>query len=345
MIAKLKVIVKKCTCCNFIVCNKNKVNFFIIFFLILTGHKDDSFGSPQLRGRSRTRKRPPLEQQRQVIGSPLPSPTPSQSTSQDPLYRTTSLETRSRTPSPNLTTPTLSHHEYYGSANLTDRSRSPSPPLGNKKSTKKHGRRLPSTPQKPSTLNLNKKKDNNNMPHVVPSPTVPQPHKSPGSINFPRLNMSPTHGPKKMNVASNKNSDRTSGAPARPQPVSPTEESQYSVPSRESSNSQIATRRPGSWEHIERNNPDRNPSPRYTAQILNNGQRDPHYKEKDNRYLERERRLSREADGTTVVNPRIRAPPPNMPNGFKPRQRAEGRTRKKWQTQRNSDSDDDEDWC
>ncbi|ELU14543.1 hypothetical protein CAPTEDRAFT_199497 [Capitella teleta] len=182
-------------------------------------------GSPQ-RGRSRSRGRPPLTQQNQV-GSPQPSPSPSRSNSREPLYRATSLETRSRTPSPKRAMALDQHAEYYGSSNLTDRSRSPSPgsvtsiraeraasaaaAAAAAAAKKQSGRKLPQTPQKPSTLNLEagrgpsagasgggglKSRTEDRMPHVLPSPTIPQPHKSPGSINFPKLNASPTHFPK-----------------------------------------------------------------------------------------------------------------------------------------------------
>lgn len=73
------------------------------------------------------------------------------------------------------------------------------------KSRRKRGRKLPPTPNKPSTLKLetvaqtsNAKPRNlepMNFPVVSRSPTVPQPLRSPSSINFPRLNASPTHMP------------------------------------------------------------------------------------------------------------------------------------------------------
>ena len=166
-----------------------------VFYLAGARHEDGLGvpGSPQPRGRSRVRARPPLQSQRQVVGSPLPSPAVSRSNSREPLYRPTSLETRSRSPSPHPTPTPSSHHEYYGTSNLTDRSRSPSP-SSNAGTLKRGGRKLPPTPQKPSSLNLPKKRsEGGHMPHVLPSPTVPQPHKSPGSINFPKLNASPTH--------------------------------------------------------------------------------------------------------------------------------------------------------
>ncbi|XP_013405209.2 probable voltage-dependent N-type calcium channel subunit alpha-1B [Lingula anatina] len=145
--------------------------------------------SPQLRGRSRSRSRPPLQQQRPVMGSPAASPVGSRasspaSSSRQNLYRTTSLETRSRSPSPSGTATSTPQHEYYGRVNLTDRSRSPSP------ATARRNRRLPHTPpSKPMTLPLGQMMDqpgdvySGNLPRVVPSPTVPK--ASPSNINFP----------------------------------------------------------------------------------------------------------------------------------------------------------------
>nr|BAA13136.2 voltage-dependent calcium channel [Heterololigo bleekeri] len=183
------------------------------------GKPDDSLSvptSPQMRGRSRGRHRPPLQQQGQVMGSPLPGPT---SRRKEPtFYRSTSLENRSRSPSPNLTpTSTLHQHEYYGSAGLTDRSRSPSPTMT---PPRKATRKLPAVPSKPSTLNLAQTRPRENMPRVMPSPTVPQPSKSPGSINFPRLNASPTHIPR---VGPTIGQAPPLGRLGRPEPYSPTE--------------------------------------------------------------------------------------------------------------------------
>lgn len=188
------------------------------------GKPDDSLSvptSPQMRGRSRGRHRPPLQQQGQVIGSPLPSPTTRR---KEPMfYRSTSLENRSRSPSPNLTpTPTLHQHEYYGSANLTDRSRSPSPTMT---PPRKATRKLPAVPSKPSTLNLAQTRPRENMPRVMPSPTVPQPSKSPGSINFPRLNASPTHIPR---TGPTVGQAPPLGRLGRPEPYSPTERNSIS---------------------------------------------------------------------------------------------------------------------
>lgn len=125
--------------------------------------------------------------------------------SQQPLlYKTTSLEARSRSPSPNRQTTQrqASPPEYYGTANLTDRSRSPSPELsgagGRWDGTGgggHRGPRRPGPPRKPNVLNLTKRRSHGSMPQVLPSPTVPHIHKSPGNINFPRLNASPTRFP------------------------------------------------------------------------------------------------------------------------------------------------------
>lgn len=144
------------------------------------------------------------------------------------IYRSTSLETRSRTPSPNPTPSSTPKNEYYGGSNLTDRSRSPSP-VGSPVNTppKRSVRKLPIVPgvvqaTKPSSLNLAQPKLKENMPRVMPSPTIPQPSKSPGSINFPRLNASPTHKPK-LNIAPVPQNIPAPGKLGRPEPYSPTE--------------------------------------------------------------------------------------------------------------------------
>lgn len=210
---------------TFIFININvHIYIFVTFFFTFVGKPDDSLSvptSPQMRGRSRGRHRPPLQQQGQVIGSPLPSPTTRR---KEPMfYRSTSLENRSRSPSPNLTpTPTLHQHEYYGSANLTDRSRSPSPTMT---PPRKATRKLPAVPSKPSTLNLAQTRPRENMPRVMPSPTVPQPSKSPGSINFPRLNASPTHIPR---TGPTVGQAPPLGRLGRPEPYSPTERNSIS---------------------------------------------------------------------------------------------------------------------
>ena len=181
-----------------------------------------------MRGRSRTRStgRPPLQSQSPVLGSPLPSPGHMGRRVRDEhgFYRSTSLETRSRTPSPTSQSP--SQQEYYGSTNLIDRSRSPSPAQSPPKRTP---RKLPSVPfvpttpppgmgpghvavpvggrggvsgagaaTKPVSLNLTQPKLKEAMPRVMPSPTIPQAPKSPGNINFPRLSASPTRLPRNI---------------------------------------------------------------------------------------------------------------------------------------------------
>jgi len=109
-------------------------------------------------------------------------------------YQTTSLESRSRTPSPTPDRRDFSPHEYYGKANLTDRSRSPSPGSSNRVPTTvvQMGGGIPV--QKPTALNLSvRRTSHSSLPQVLPSPTIQHTYVSPGSINFPRLNPSPTH--------------------------------------------------------------------------------------------------------------------------------------------------------
>lgn len=120
----------------------------------------------------------------------------SASNSPDRFYHTTRLDARSRSPSPQSSHAArrgrLSSH-YYGTASLERRSRSPSPThrqrAGSSYPTipqrRGGGRRLPQTPNKPSTLHLFPQR------HTLP--------KSPGRgqpINFPKLSQSPTHIPK-----------------------------------------------------------------------------------------------------------------------------------------------------
>lgn len=179
--------------------------------------------SPQLRSRPRLKQRPPLMTQPHVMGSPLPSPQPRV---RSEMYRSTSLETRSRSPSPNPTPSSTPMNEYYGGSNLTDRSRSPSP-VSSPVNTppKRSARKLPIAPvqpTKPSTLNLAQPKLKENMPRVMPSPTIRQPSRSPGSINFPRLNTSPTRKPK-LNIAPVPHNIPPPGKLGRPEPYSPTE--------------------------------------------------------------------------------------------------------------------------
>jgi len=168
------------------------------------------------RGRSVGQRsgRPPLESQATVTGvSPIPSPyraAVAATGRESPVSRATSLDTRSRSPSPHagVPLPGSSAVEYYGTAKLTDRSRSPSPtPSLPVELERRPKPRLPS--QKPTALDLpatgmqpGRRRVGgvggveDRMPHVLPSPTVPPPpHRSPGSINFPRLSPSPSHAP------------------------------------------------------------------------------------------------------------------------------------------------------
>jgi len=166
------------------------------------------------RGRSVGQRsgRPPLESQPTVTGvSPVPTPYNAAAAAvatgrESPISRATSLDTRSRSPSPHAGIPPAGSAavEYYGTAKLTDRSRSPSPTPSLPVELERRPRpRLP--PQKPTALNLPQPSRRrpgevggvvDRMPHVLPSPTVPPPpHRSPGSINFPRLSPSPSHAP------------------------------------------------------------------------------------------------------------------------------------------------------
>ncbi|XP_076342693.1 voltage-dependent calcium channel type A subunit alpha-1-like isoform X3 [Tachypleus tridentatus] len=122
---------------------------------------------------------------------------PGRSRSISPEYKTSCLYKISRSPSPN-TTPT--HSEYYGKTQLEQRSRSPSPASAHSLPLQRgpRGRKLPQTPNKPSTLRLDvRSMEGINFPVVSYSPTLPQPsNKSPFNINFPKVNASPTHLPK-----------------------------------------------------------------------------------------------------------------------------------------------------
>ena len=309
-----------------------------------------------------TRMRPPLQQQRQVIGSPNPSPTPSRSNSREPLYRTTALETRSRSPSPHLTPTPVTQHEYYGSTNLTDRSRSPSPTSS--APPRRTARRLPATPQKPSTLNLAKRKDD--MPHILPSPTIPPPHKSPGSINFPRLNASPTHIPKLNIPPSHPKKQRSPSPNARPRPFSPTEKNDLNMPGgapsgpAPPSSSQLHRQQSsGSRDRLDRDHRERDRGHHRPYQILNNGQRDQysdhHRSDPAARYLDGQYDYEPSQSRSVLGHHQgAHGQPPasNMPNGFKPGQRTvsdritvdSSRGGSAAKARQNSDSDDD-DWC
>jgi hypothetical protein len=293
------------------------------------------------------------------MGSPLPSPTPSRSNSREPLYRTTSLETRSRSPSPHPTPTPTPQHEYYGSACLTDRSRSPSPTSGVTRS-KRAGRKLPATPQKPSSLNLlQKPRTAENMPHVIPSPTVPQPHKSPGSINFPKLNASPTHGPR-MNIQppplgrkSGQHPQQMAMSPMRPHQYSPSDKNDLNMPSQHGGQAASA-----SHEMLDRD-AERGQARHHGGippPVLNNARPDNRYtdRERDNRFIEN--RLDAppvDAMGRPVMG-RPAPQSTNLPNGFKSRDRtpeiggaggAPMQRRGRPRPGEQSDSDDDMDWC
>lgn len=128
-------------------------------------------------------------------------------------YGTTSLEQRSRSPSP------TSHRRHGSQAphphSHTGHSYPVLTPGGGRRGA---GRRLPATPNKPSTLHLSPQQQQQ-FPHLNRSPTgtgvggavlgaasLPVPGGVAGSklgapplnanINFPKLNASPTHGPK-----------------------------------------------------------------------------------------------------------------------------------------------------
>lgn len=286
--------------------------------------------SPRLsRGRQRQR-RPPLTSQRQVIGSPNPSPMPSRSGSREPLYRATSLETRSRSPSPTLSPTNTPLHDYYGTANLTDRSRSPSPARASPAIIKRP--RKAATPTKPSSLNLPPRLDVvDNMPHVAPSPTIPPHHRSPDSINFPRLNASPTHAPRLAMPPSRKPYTFSPG----PVPISPTEQNNLNL---KSNHRQSPQRSPRDGVDLDYDNR------RYgSGPILNNGQRD--------RYDNRDRY---QRDPRPVASRSSH----NLPNGFKNREtgsRGPGygstsaldtrRASPPRRTRGQNQSDSDDDWC
>ncbi|XP_071552669.1 voltage-dependent calcium channel type A subunit alpha-1 isoform X2 [Panulirus ornatus] len=133
----------------------------------------------------------------------------SASNSPDRHYITTRLDARSRSPSPHTglagTVGRRGRTLEYGTVSLDRRSRSPSPHrrAGSSYPTipqrRGGGRRLPPTPNKPSTLHLGPQPSQplsghqGAGQHTLPgakSPTRSQP------INFPKLNASPTHVPK-----------------------------------------------------------------------------------------------------------------------------------------------------
>lgn len=95
--------------------------------------------------------------------SPARSPSPVHRIEHGQYYGTTSLEQRSRSPSPIGGRTTAHPHHHH---------RHPSHQHSYPVLVQRRGRRLPPTPNKPSTLQL-----------------------KPANINFPKLNASPTHGP------------------------------------------------------------------------------------------------------------------------------------------------------
>ncbi|XP_024882859.1 voltage-dependent calcium channel type A subunit alpha-1 isoform X15 [Temnothorax curvispinosus] len=97
--------------------------------------------------------------------SPARSPSPVHRIERGGHYGTTSLEQRSRSPSPIGGRPHHHHHRHHPHQHSY-------PVLVARRG---QGRRLPPTPNKPSTLQL-----------------------KPANINFPKLNASPTHGPHVM---------------------------------------------------------------------------------------------------------------------------------------------------
>lgn len=117
--------------------------------------------------------------------SPARSPSPVHPTDYDYPYGTTSLDQRSRSPSPiEDRTPGHPHHHYHHPHQHSY------PVLVVRRG---QGRRLPPTPNKPSTLQL-----------------------KPSNINFPKLNASPTHGPHVIHVTgsqhvSNSNASHSHG--------------------------------------------------------------------------------------------------------------------------------------
>ena len=291
---------------------------------MLTGHYDEVPPPAHPRGRHRARRRPPLQSQQKVV-----SPAHSRNNSREPLYRTTSLETRSRTPSPHaVTSPTDSQLEYYGSVNLTDRSRSPSPDTARKikaaNKTRGGTRKLPAIPQKPHTLNL--PKNAAAMPQMLPSPTLT---KSASNINFPQLSASPTHRPRMPHPSRGRR--ERSMSPRRRRPYSPTDAQDLA-----DAGMHVARNRAGRGDRL------------YSSQLLNNSSA----AAADHRYTPPQSRDNRHGDDIQVVHVAGRQVPSGLPNGYKPGQ-VSGRTpdlhlRKQVQPapppDEQSDSED-EDWC
>lgn len=292
--------------------------------------------SPKLvHGQSRSVPRPPLQSQNNVLGSPLPSPYLVRNRDST-FYRSTSLETRSRSPSPTLSPTSTPQQEYYGTANLTDRSRSPSPVAS---PPKRQPRKLPEVPvPKPSTLNLAQPKLKEAMPRVMPSPTIPQPPRSPGNMNFPRLNMSPSHVVKSHGRQTHQIPPAKFG---KPEPYSPTEKNSVNQPSGSS----------------------------HSRTLPSSHRSDPHDKWKgydwnwDNSRSPVMGRRS-QSDRSRLIDHQFGEPPggklahasgsrravSTLPNGFKPKgrnktEKLELRSDSNAPLKNNSDEEEDSDWC
>ncbi|XP_022652390.1 voltage-dependent calcium channel type A subunit alpha-1-like isoform X3 [Varroa destructor] len=178
-------------------------------------HGDEYFSSPRRFERSPSRHR--HGQRHHCHG------TSSRHTS--PEYRTTPLNRRSRPPSPGSPQALSQHHSalahhhrkqhyrthtqshYYGTTGGDRKSRSPSPATSAQSlpvapgifalGSVRRGRRLPPTPNKPSTLlllrsaNVDNVATNYQLPSVALSPTLAH-YRHAGSINFPKVSASPT---------------------------------------------------------------------------------------------------------------------------------------------------------
>ncbi|XP_063422202.1 voltage-dependent calcium channel type A subunit alpha-1-like isoform X3 [Mytilus trossulus] len=305
--------------------------------------------SPQQR-KSRSLRRPPLQPQGNVIGSPLPSPQPLRKRD-SAFYRSTSLETRSRSPSPSTTTPSQTPQaEYYGTANLTDRSRSPSPvstPPKKQKQKQKQGRKLPPVPLppalKPSTLNLSTPKlKDKNLPRVMPSPTIPQPPRSPGNINFPRLNQSPSHAPRNFPSSGSYNYNLHLGKFGKPEPYSPTERNNLNKPT-----VSVHSR---TLPNIGRNNRDQEIWMREKSNIRHDPRASSQSPDINKNSSDRTKILAGDFNDPSSSSNRGSRPLKTVPNGFKPKGRKKKAEKMEMRSDSNIplniDSDEDEsDWC
>lgn len=317
----------------------------------MTGFKADESlslpNSPQQR-KSRSLRRPPLQPQGNVIGSPLPSPQPLRKRD-SAFYRSTSLETRSRSPSPSTTTPSQTPQaEYYGTANLTDRSRSPSPvSTPPKKQKQKQGRKLPPVPLppalKPSTLNLSTPKlKDKNLPRVMPSPTIPQPPRSPGNINFPRLNQSPSHAPRNFPSSGSYNYNLHLGKFGKPEPYSPTERNNLNKPT-----VSVHSR---TLPNIGRSNRDQEIWMREKSNIRHDLRSSSQSPDINKNSSDRTKILAGDFNDPSSSSNRGSRPLKTVPNGFKPKGRKKKAEKMEMRSDSNIplniDSDEDEsDWC